>query len=183
MKIFIGGKIQEGEFRNGLVDGNLRYRYDDNGETLKDYEAMDKLLSKGESIVLENVINGEHDYTGAFFIGSNDSSEAENMGETGKNTVKRKQVKKSKRLVANMALKNIEACDMFFAWLDTDDAHGTHVEIGYAKALGKPIYLAGYQKDDDLWFVYKMSDEPFIYHDVPKEALNIAIDSYKKYYQ
>ena len=36
----------------------------------------------------------------------------------------------------------IRDCDVFFAWLECETAHGTMVEIGYAYALGKTIIIA-----------------------------------------
>jgi len=181
MKIFIGGKIREGYFRKGLVEGNVRYHYDDNGTELKDFDAIKKLLEINGTIVLKNAIFDKYDYTGAFFIGSGDNKKAKNLGKK-ENKDQNKKIAGSKRLVANIALQNVSNCDMFFAWLDTEDAFGTIVEIGYAKALGKPIYLAGYEKFREMWFVYKMADE-FVYHDEPKEALRLSIEDYEKKYQ
>jgi len=52
--------------------------------------------------------------------------------------------------------KAIALCDMFFAWIDSEDAYGTIAEIGYAAALDKPIYLAGPREFKDLWFIYHL---------------------------
>jgi nucleoside 2-deoxyribosyltransferase len=43
----------------------------------------------------------------------------------------------------------IQECDMLFAYISTKDCYGTLVEIGYAKALNKPIYIAF---DHDLFY-------------------------------
>jgi hypothetical protein len=51
----------------------------------------------------------------------------------------------------------IARSDMLFAWIDSGDCYGTIYEIGYAKALGKPVAV-GISEDlcstpvaDDLW--------------------------------
>lgn len=37
-------------------------------------------------------------------------------------------------------LRGVRSCDVFFAFFETADAHGTLIEMGYAKALNKPIF-------------------------------------------
>lgn len=70
----------------------------------------------------------------------------------------------------------IEQCDVFFAWIDDLTCYGTLAEIGYARALKKPIWIAGPHKiihvgdywndgqihgnpySSDLWFACAMAD-------------------------
>ena len=64
----------------------------------------------------------------------------------------------------------IERCDVFFAWIDDDTCYGTLAEIGYAKGLQKPVWIAGppdyiegwatchAQHTTDLWFACTMAD-------------------------
>lgn len=57
--------------------------------------------------------------------------------------------------IVDRCLAAIDSCDLFFAWSEPG-AYGTMIEIGYAKAKGKPIHV-GFPADrdtnhDDLWF-------------------------------
>lgn len=73
-------------------------------------------------------------------------------------------------------LSEIESCDTLFAWIDSLDCYGTLAEIGYAKALGKDIFIGIDEKlsipkaqfndtykphninqSHDLWFVEMMA--------------------------
>ncbi len=53
----------------------------------------------------------------------------------------------------------IHDCDLVLAWINTPDSYGTILEIGYASALNKPVYIgfeAGMLVDlhiNDFWFV------------------------------
>lgn len=47
-----------------------------------------------------------------------------------------------RRTVMQSCLNWLKNADVVFCWLDSLDAYGTLVELGYAKALGIPIYLA-----------------------------------------
>jgi nucleoside 2-deoxyribosyltransferase len=44
-----------------------------------------------------------------------------------------------------------------YAWIDTLDCYGTIVELGYAKALEKEIWIAGPRRFRDMWFVYELA--------------------------
>jgi len=62
--------------------------------------------------------------------------------------------------VAQRCLEQIAKCDLFYVRLgDADDAYGTLVEIGYAAALGKPIYpdIVQGAKLNDMWFAIHMA--------------------------
>jgi len=54
-------------------------------------------------------------------------------------------------------LHQIRSCDALYAYIDSPDCHGTLCEIGYAHALGIPIYivfcprLANSSDEDDCW--------------------------------
>src|ERR1700722_16208427 len=55
-------------------------------------------------------------------------------------------------LVAAACDEAIRNCDLLFAWLDEPDCYGTLVEIGYAAALGKMIWIATAHSHVDMWF-------------------------------
>lgn len=78
--------------------------------------------------------------------------------------------------VKEQCLDAIHRCTVFFAWIDSLDCYGTIAEIGYAKALGKKVFIGIDSKleipsagiidcvkshnidyQDDLWFVKSMS--------------------------
>ena len=65
---------------------------------------------------------------------------------------------------ADRCLKWIQSTDALFAWISAADAHGTFAEIGYAKALGKSVYVAfdrASLTDADvreLWFIKRLAD-------------------------
>jgi len=64
-------------------------------------------------------------------------------------------------IVLNQCLSQIQKADMVFAWIDDGEAYGTIAEIGYAKALGKKVWI-GMSEDMeqlyDTWFVEHMAD-------------------------
>ena len=80
------------------------------------------------------------------------------------------------RLVVDDCRKRIDTCDAVFAWIDSEDCYGTLVEIGYAAAKGKKIWIGhpprpsliqsqdeapdqsfkGY--DNELWYAFASAD-------------------------
>lgn len=121
---------------------------------------------------------GDHMMTGPFFINCGHSEigcyrmqenghgmGADDCGCGGSDT--------SRSNVVRMCLNAIERSDVLFAWIDQDSCYGTLAEIGYAKALGKIVWIAGPSQyvrvgpDDnhgenpisDLWFACSMADE------------------------
>ena len=70
-------------------------------------------------------------------------------------------------------LAAIDQCDVFYAWLDAADCYGTLTEMGYAKALGKRVWVGcgdGFEAADDMWFARQMA-ERHGYGDNPGEVL------------
>lgn len=55
-------------------------------------------------------------------------------------------------LVSQMCLEAIEESDVVFAWIDSDAVYGTIAEIGYARGLNKPVYIAYDKKFMDVFF-------------------------------
>lgn len=64
-------------------------------------------------------------------------------------------------IVAQKCLDQIANSDKVFAWIYSQDCYGTLVEIGYAKALGKPIFIGVKRNSvsDDLWFSLQMAND------------------------
>lgn len=66
--------------------------------------------------------------------------------------------------VHQRALRGIEACDVFFAWLEDEKCFGTLLEIGYAKALNKTIIIGHSENINprgELWFAFQSADRVF----------------------
>jgi len=81
------------------------------------------------------------------------------------------------RVVADCQ-QRIKSCDVVFAWINSEDCFGTLVELGYAAALNKEIWIASppahtesqlpvdddeyYYEDrpgDNLWYAFAMADK------------------------
>lgn len=54
--------------------------------------------------------------------------------------------------VLNSCLYWLTNADVLFCWIDSATAFGTLVEIGYAAALKKPMFLASPDGIPDMWF-------------------------------
>ncbi len=63
---------------------------------------------------------------------------------------------REKRIV-ELCLRAIRRSDLVFAWIDSHDCYGTVAEIGYAVALGIPVYAASPRPFRDMWFAFTMS--------------------------
>lgn len=85
----------------------------------------------------------------------------------------------TREATVKLCLDAIEKSDIVFAWIDTDDAYGTLVELGYAKGKGKRIivahppetYFRGVALDEsnistrsDIWFLNTMADVEIAEH-------------------
>lgn len=87
------------------------------------------------------------------------------------------------KAVFDLCMDAISRCTVFFAWIDSLDCYGTLAEIGYAKALGKKIYIGidekleipwasindstmehggDFVEQDDLWFVKRMANKTVV---------------------
>lgn len=56
--------------------------------------------------------------------------------------------------IARHCLTWIDEADLVFAWIDSPDAYGSLVEIGYARAIGRPVFVAFASEAllRNLWF-------------------------------
>lgn len=131
-RVYLAGKIAKGDWRHALVP-RLRSQ-------LVDLEPY------GDWPVLPGAIRGTFDYVGPFFVacdhgcwhgpqshGMGAEGDAEGMGSGS--------VFERRRFVAKRCLEAIGRADIVFGWLDTLDAYGTLVEIGFALALKKTVLL------------------------------------------
>lgn len=94
--------------------------------------------------VRERALFGRYDYTGPYVTdlghGGNDFRSAGGAP------------------VVAECLSAIKDSDLVFAWIDGVTAYATLAELGYAKALGKQVWIAGPAEYADLWFLYQMAD-------------------------
>ena len=71
-------------------------------------------------------------------------------------------------LVVNKTTDGIKDAHVVFAWLGADSqlAHGTLVEIGYAVALNKPVYIGHDIKDsDETWYAKTLATKCYATRD------------------
>lgn len=106
-----------------------------------------------------------------------DLDEEGNVFKAHLNDVYESKANFNKNIVIRRCLDSIYRCDVLFAWISTLDCYGTLAEIGYAKALGKQIFIGisedlsiptskftDYNKphnievSHDLWFVEGMAN-------------------------
>jgi len=103
----------------------------------------------------------EYTYVGPFFLGDNHGGFA-NPGHHMIDENSYGEV--TQRDVVDVCKRQIASADLVFAWLGSDShkAHGTLTEIGYAKGLGKPVFVASAESDSkETWFAKLLADNWF----------------------
>lgn len=77
--------------------------------------------------------------------------------------------------VRRQCLAAIRRSNTVFVWLDSLSAYGMLVEVGYAVARGKTIWIAHDGQDySDLWFLLRCADK-VVTTDTPQEALELLL--------
>lgn len=102
--------------------------------------------------VRRNAIFGRYDYTGPYV---SDMDHDQNGFSYGPSIATNEEWH---AFVRDECEKAIQRSDVVFAWLDDVTAYATFAEIGYAKALGKRVWIAGPSEFAELWFVYGWTD-------------------------
>ena len=178
ISIYLAGKIAKNGWRDTIVKGLRGHGMGSCGDVTP-YEEPPGIL--------EGAIFGEHHYTGPFFL-SCDHGCFHGRRTHGAMPSREFTVSPGDRFTAQIhawsrCMKAIRESDMLFAWLETNDCHGTLAEIGFAKGLGK--YVQVVRKDgvklDELWFASLCSTLPDFRSDNPESALKITIEDYYKY--
>ena len=147
-KVYLAGKIKPNDWRNQFFDmRDSFFACDVNGK-------KENLLNSLEYYKNDIYINGP------FFLSCDHSCYhgPESHGMRGSCYGERSFTEKD---VNYICLKQIENCDILFAYINDKTCYGTLSEIGYAKALGKKILLLF---DDgkllkEMWFIKQMADE------------------------
>jgi hypothetical protein len=153
--VYLAGKIGKNDWRHELVEELRSYGSNEL------YEDPTK-----EWPILPNAIEGGFSYSGPFFIACDHGcSHGENthgydegcLGPAFYDEIKRRDNTQRKVHIAEQCRKALERSDYVFAWIDDLTAYGTLFELGYAKALGKKIFLAipeHFHDERELWFSF-----------------------------
>ncbi len=120
MKIYLAGKIARNDWRHDIVQ-------DDN--ELDEYSHSNRRIDWPEV----PIPGTDFTYVGPFFEASGHGC-GHSLGQHGTQSAMGDTVARCRTAIRD--------CDVFFAWLECETAHGTMVEIGYAYALGKTIIIA-----------------------------------------
>lgn len=180
--IYLAGKIDRGDWRHDLVKelhGSVRSCFGD-------------IYQGKQWPVLKSAVFDLLDYTGPYFVSDdhNASMHGDDEHGTGAQGLRVDTEIDGHGIATGMhrrdwtvlsCRKAIEQTDLLFAWIDCTTCYGTIAEIGYAKALGKVIWIGGPRKYRDLWFVYEMADNTlFDREQSPEIALREMLDFHIK---
>lgn len=126
MKIYLAGKIARNDWRHDIVDSDkLAEGYNYSSKTIE----WPTVPIRGTDLT----------YVGPYFQASGHGLSHE-FGHHGTESARRETAQRCRQAIRD--------CDVFFAWLECETAHGTMVEIGYAYALGKNIIIAHPPKEE-----------------------------------
>lgn len=170
MKVYLAGKITKNGWRNNIFKGLRSFKendwYFDSSYGRRHYLAADG-----------------YEYVGPYFL-ADDHGSFHGEGTHGRGVNKNENPmmnpnwRESQRSVVSKCFEWINECDKLFVWLDSADAFGTITEIGYAKALNKPIFFAldaklkGTIFEEDIWFVINTAYD-FVYCDNAEQAWEV----------
>ena len=134
---------------------------------------------------VQGVVLGVHNYTGPFYTtgcthgnpcGGVDDEDSHGVYAQEELGAHDGQIGTRAPVVVRLCRAAIKASDALFAWIDSPDCYGTIVEIGYALALGKKVWVSGPKMYRDMWFIYEAADiRRFDFSD-PRDALRQCIE-------
>ncbi len=196
--IYLAGKIEANDWRHDIVKG-LR----DSSPLSASCQCLDGEGSLSPWPILQNAIFDRFHYTGPYFVegdhvsfhgeGSHGvrSFDADNIFEDLSDDEIRVQILGHAgppyslgglpyRLIVRRCQEAIKHSDLIFAWIDDPTCYGTIAEIGYAKALGKIVWIAGTKPYRDFNFIYEMVDDRKFQRIHPTEHLQLMLDQYRR---
>lgn len=136
MRIYLAGKMTAPDWRAALLAP---------GEPL---DIRDYVRRHRRWPIRAGALFGRHDYSGPFLMDHTEellpSDEPIPPGPPGDG-------------VRQLCCEALRASDLVFAWINTQSAYATFAELGYAHALGTPIWLAGPRAFRELWLIYAMA--------------------------
>lgn len=131
--IYLAGKIAKNDWRHNIVAGISDITIDGEHEWPR----------------LRKAIFGCLDYVGPYFRNCSHGCAKDDASHGIISTCVGNYVYKShgdpsteQPVIVEQCLHAIKRADIVFAWIERSDCHGTLVELGYALALGKKIWLA-----------------------------------------
>lgn len=163
MNIYLAGKISRNDWRHTIVSRLSEFEWKDESKMIPTHPIIPKSIFD------------YHNYVGPFFISCNhgcshgDNTHGVGAGNTVTCTFHDEHYQK-REAAFNLALEGIKKADTIFAWIESLDCYGTLVEIGYAYALGKHIWIDIPDPQNDknfqhLWFATFSAPPLIYYHD------------------
>lgn len=153
LTFYLAGKISKKDWRDTIVTQR---------ETTN--AALD--VTEIDQWVIQNfAIWGRHHYAGPFFMTGDHYQSCH--GDDGHGTRAQQSIyggdphcsdgDEQRAKVRDLCLEAIGRANVVYAWIDSLDCYGTIVELGYARALQKEIWIAGPRRFRDMWFVYELA--------------------------
>ncbi len=168
-RIYLAGKIGPNDWRTGIVAGLSEWRPE--GWVPQPWP------------VLTRAIFGRFDYVGPFFFPPKDASDDVRFGHqfpmSGLAWNHCGDDEFCRNYIAEECLEAIRQADLFFFWFDSEDCHGSILELGYALALNaawhKPEVLVVSPHEyepSQAWFVVAAARGNRYWASDPAEALH-----------
>lgn len=160
-RIYLAGKISEEDWRRTITTC-IDTRYDE-GLRSDTYD-----LFEFPWPTVEGAIFGEHSYTGPFFLncdhGCGHGPNSHGSGIQSVTCFVDSPSSLKETYIQELCLDAIRRSTLVFAWIDSESAYGTLVEIGYAVGRGIPVYISypgDFEGVKDLWFARSMATQCF----------------------
>lgn len=145
--VYLAGKVRG--------DGDWRYQVFPGLSRLSASDAIVVQWENRKPYVPSPPFGREHYYCGPYFSSDHEERQDHKAG-LGHYTKHDADISRRED-VFRMSTDAIDRADFVFAWLDDLTCYGTLVEIGYARAMGKPIYIGTPERvsgeiHEHLWF-------------------------------
>lgn len=144
LKIYLAGKIYKSEKnwrRHLFVDGDY---------TIDSTSAYKEFVKQYPPALF-----GGHQFVGPYAIDLGESGHYIDLNYAD-------ETEESKKEVYKLSMGQIEKADLIFVWIDSLDAYGTLVELGYAKACDKKILIGIDEKlegFEEMWFALQSASK------------------------
>ena len=144
LKVYLAGKISKNDWRHDLVPNLKGHLWPDG--------AID---------------TGSFSYTGPFFVSCDHACfhQPRLHGAVSKGiSAECGEHKFSSTDVVEFNTQSLVVADLVFVYVTATDCHGTLIEIGMAKAMGKRIVLAinPEVKDEEIWYAKEMASHVYL---------------------
>ena len=173
--IYLAGSISKTNWRETVVDGlrGCEGVYCKHGCSNYDMASLHE-----DWPVLKKSILGVHHYVGPFFIRCvNEHTHDCDCYSPCSHGVAAEAVYEGREGVVQICLDTIRKADLVFSWISREDCFGTIAELGYAKAIGKTVVVAGPELFKDMWFLHHMADFSVFSDKSPREILRNVLET------